>query len=346
MPFSHEIRTGLKVLAARLTGRRIPFFVQLMPTERCNLRCRYCYAQFGDRHRPDFPIDSLLKVIDGLAQLGTRNIMVAGGEPLLRKDIGRIVDRITGHNIRCSVNTNGILIPDRIDQIAKADMLSISLDGTREINDWYRGEGSYDRVIAGIKLARQRKIRVQIQLTLTRDLKRSFEHVNKIAEELGCFIGLNFLRPQERINGSVVEAGEGEDGEIKGFLVWLKKSDFRTLPYPPHLIDYVLGWPYEFGRHVILEKNELAGFAPIPCQAGKMLIAIDNTGDIFPCTKLFYSQPLGNCADGNIERAWAQLKPVNCQACLDLGCNLINSILRFNPIAIRGLLSTWRATKV
>ncbi len=329
--------------AGRLSGRRIPLFVQLMTTERCNLSCRYCYAEFGARHRPDFPREPLLRVIDGLGRLGCAFVMLAGGEPMLRKDIGEVIDRVKAAGMNCSLNTNGLLVPSRIEEIAGADMFSISLDGPPDIHDYYRGEGTYRKVIAAIEAGRRRGIRVQIQFTLTRELSRAFGHVEEIAREYGCFIGINFLRPQEKIEGGRVEAAEASDEEIGLFLDDLIANPRSVLPYPNYLLRYVRRWPYGFGRHLIAEEKDLKGFRPIPCQAGRYLIAIDNRGDVFPCTKLFYSEPLGNCLDGDIETAWKNLKPVNCRACLDLGCNLINDLLRLHPPALLGLLRNWRS---
>ncbi len=327
--------------ASRLAGRRIPLFVQLMTTERCNLSCRYCYAEFGGRRRPDFPLEPLLQVIDGLGRLGCAFVMLAGGEPMLRKDIGAVISRVKAAGMNCSLNTNGLLIPERIEEIAGTDLLSISLDGPPDIHDYYRGEGTYRKVIGAIEAGRRRGIRVQLQFTLTRDLAQAFAHVDSVAREYGCFIGINFLRPQDKIEGVRVEAAEASDEEIGAFLDDLIGHPRRVLPYPKHILRYVRRWPYGFGRHLITDREDLKSFRPIPCQSGRYLAAIDNRGDIFPCTKLFYSEPLGNCLDGDIEGAWLRLKPVNCQACLDLGCNLINDLLRFHPFALAGLLRNW-----
>ena len=345
MTFSPEARLAAAALTARWRGRRVPLFVQIMPTERCNLRCRYCYAEFGSRRRADFPLAPLIRVVDGLARLGTRVIMVAGGEPLLYPDLGKLIDRIVGHKIICSVNTNGITLPARIEEAARADMLSISLDGPPALHDEYRGKGTYEKARAAIALARERDIRVQIQFTLTRDVIGAFRHIEGVAEEEGCLIGINFLRPQERLDGSLQAAGEAGDEEVREFLRYLLRVQPRSLPYPPHLLRYVLRWPYGFGRHLIAEEKDLKGFRPIPCRAGSFLIAIDNAGDIFPCTKLFYVQPLGNCADGDIERAYAALKPLHCQACLDLGANIINDLLNFHPVSALGLFRLWLARR-
>ncbi|HOO78380.1 MAG TPA: radical SAM protein [bacterium] len=345
MTLGKEIRAAAGLTRARLLRRRVPFFVQLMPTERCNLRCRYCYAEFGHRVREDFPRDRILSVIDGLARLGTKVIMVAGGEPTLYEGLGEMIERISGHGIECSVNTNGLLVPRRLAELERADMLSISLDGPPEIHEHYRGKGTYERVLAAAESARARGLRVQFQFTLTREPIRAFRHVHEIAERMGCFIGINFLRPQERIDGTRVEAEEAGDEEIREFIGWLASERPATVPYPGYLFSYVLRWPYGYGRHLIRDRAELNGFKPIVCRSGNYLVAIDNVGDIYPCTKLFYSEPLGNCLDGGIERAWANLAPVRCQACLDLGCNLMNGFLGLHPRSLIGLSSAWLRTR-
>lgn len=342
MSLGGNIGLGLAVAKARTLGRRVPLFVQLMPTERCNLRCRYCYADFGYRVREDFPLDNILRVIDGLSRLGTRFIMVAGGEPMMRRDIGTIVREITSRGIECSVNTNGLAVAERIGEIASADMLSISLDGTRETHDYYRGEGSYEVAVAAARAARSRGLRVQFQFTMTRSLKENFQHVHKVAVELGCFIGLNFLRPQQHVDGQVDRQREASDEELREFLHWLIAAKPPRLPYPRHMLEYVLRWPYPYTVPYILRASELKGFHPIPCASGRFLIAIDNRGDIYPCTKLFYTKPLGNCLEGDIERAWRELEKVECQACLDPGCNYLNQLLQLNPRALRGFIRLFR----
>ena len=336
-----HFRLGVKVAKARLLKRRIPFFVQLMPTSRCNLNCKYCFAQFHEREGAHFPLPQLLKVIDGLAALGTRFIMVTGGEPMMYPDIAELLQRICSHKIECLLNTNGMRVAERMDEVDCVDIFSISLDGPKEIHDYYRGAGTYEIALEAVKAARAKGIRVQLQFTMTRDLINAFQSVHEIAEELGCFIGVNFLRPQKQAGGEVIEPGEATEGEIREFLDWLIKERPRRLPYPRRLLEYVSRWPYDFSHHIIDQKADLKGFEPIPCSTGRFLISIDNKGNIYPCTKWFYSRPLASCADGNIERAWHQLEPVNCQACLDLGCNFLNDTLRFHPSSLFCLLSVF-----
>ncbi|MEA1927038.1 MAG: radical SAM protein [Candidatus Auribacterota bacterium] len=338
----NRLHLGIKVAAARLSHRRVPFFVQLVPTSRCNLNCRYCFGEFHEREGDHFPLEKIEKVIDGLAELGTRFILLTGGEPMMHPRIADIVGRIGSHGIELLLGSNGLTIAERIDELEPVDTFSISLDGSRKHHDYYRGNGSYDIAMSAIRAARDHKKRVQLQFTMTRDLIDSFEDVNKTATELGCFIGINFLRPQRQAGGSVVNPDEATNQEIEEFIQYLIKTRPRTLPYPVSLLKKVSNWPYDYGRDVIYRREDLKGYKPITCSAGKLMMAIDNRGDIYPCAKWLYTRPLGNCLDGNIKKAWQELAEVNCVACLDLGFNLLNDTLHFSPGSLLGLLRSFR----
>lgn len=345
MTLGREIGTGIKVLSARLLGRRVPFFVQMAPTSACNLNCLYCFAQFHQREIQFFPFSRLKKVIEGLAELGTRFIMLTGGEPMMYPQIIPLIRLISENNIECLLNTNGVLVNGRMDELDGVDIYSISLDGPRELNDYYRGKGVYDKVLKVISEARSRGKRIQLQFTMTKNILEAFAHVNEIAEQYGCFIGINFLRPQSQVSGKVISPEEASQDEIMDFVDWLIKEKPWTVPYSPRLLRYVKNWPYDFRRHLIASKSELRGFKPIPCAAGRFMIAIEQQGNIFPCTKQFYGRPIGTCADGEIRKAWENLIPVHCQACLDLGCNLLNFNLRFVPSTLLGLARVLRGCR-
>lgn len=338
----NNISLGIRIAGARLRHRRIPFFVQLVPTSRCNLNCRYCFGQFHEREGIHFPRKNLLMVIDSLAALGTQFILLTGGEPMMYPHIADVVRRIGEHKIELLLGSNGLNIAERIDELAPVNTFSISLDGPRELHDYYRGDGSYDIAMNAVRAARERGRRVQLQYTMTRDLINSFEHVSRIAFELGCFIGINFLRPQRQARGLVVSPDEASNQEIEKFIYYLIKTRPEALPYPTPLLKRVVNWPYEYSRDVIIRRKDLQGYIPIPCSAGKFMVAIDNIGDIYPCAKWFYTRPLGNCIDGDMKKAWRELPEVNCQACLDLGFNLLNDTLRFSPSSLLNLLRSFR----
>ena len=69
-----------------------PILAQIVPIRRCNLACTQC-NEFDDHSAP-VSTDTMLERLDHLARLGTANIEVNGGEPLLHPDLDDIIRRI------------------------------------------------------------------------------------------------------------------------------------------------------------------------------------------------------------------------------------------------------------
>lgn len=341
----NRVLLGVRIASSRLLGSRIPFFVQLVPTSRCNLNCRYCFGEFHEREGEHFSLEKIGRVIDGLAQLGTRFILLTGGEPMMHPEISEIIRKISDHRIEIILGTNGLQVAERIEELSPVKTFSISLDGPREHHDYYRGAGSYDTAMKAIQAARNRGKGVQIQFTMTKDLVKSFEYIRSVAGELGCFIGINILRPQRQAEGGMKNPDESTEQEIDLFLDYLIETRPPELPYPRSLLKRLKSWPYDYGRDVIIRQEDLRGYDAIRCSAGRFMIAIDNRGNIYPCAKWFYTRPLENCGDGDIARAWRDLPAVQCAACLDPGFNLLNDTLRFNPASLLGLLRNFTREK-
>ena len=134
-----------------------PISVVLVVNNRCNLNCNYCFGDYGNRRDTDYTTEELVKIIDDLYDLGTRYMIVHGGETLLRKDIGYIVNYIKNKGIYVGFITNGILLQKKIDEIRNVDSLCISLDGRMEGNDLNRGKGAFEALLMRLNWL-QRKI--------------------------------------------------------------------------------------------------------------------------------------------------------------------------------------------
>ena len=105
--------------------------VNLHITERCNFKCRYCFAHFEDKN--DMGLSDWKRVIDNLKRSGmVTQINFAGGEPVLHKDFAEIVDYAYGQGFELSVISNGSLLLDRAnlpqDFFRKITTLGISVD--------------------------------------------------------------------------------------------------------------------------------------------------------------------------------------------------------------------------
>lgn len=69
-------------------------------TNRCNLMCKHCYAESNSRKpSEDLPLDTVKNVVDQLSDLGCVIIALAGGEPLMRKDLPQIIEYIKNKGI-------------------------------------------------------------------------------------------------------------------------------------------------------------------------------------------------------------------------------------------------------
>jgi MoaA/NifB/PqqE/SkfB family radical SAM enzyme len=130
----------------------------LVVNNRCDFNCSYCFGSYHQRRTKDYTTDELKQLIDKLYDMGTRYLNFHGGEALLRRDIGEIIDYVKQKGMYCCLITNGSLLHKKLDQVRIVDNLTISFDGAKENNDLNRGEGTYDKALSAIKLAIQEKI--------------------------------------------------------------------------------------------------------------------------------------------------------------------------------------------
>src|SRR5579863_10145044 len=106
-----------------------PLLAQIVPIRRCNLDCGYCNEY--DKTSAPVPLETMLRRIDKLGELGTAIITLSGGEPTLHPDLDAIIRRIRERGAIATLITNGLLLtPDRIRSLNRAglDYLQISID--------------------------------------------------------------------------------------------------------------------------------------------------------------------------------------------------------------------------
>jgi cyclic pyranopterin phosphate synthase len=136
-------------------------YLRISVTDRCNLRCVYCMPESGLPWIPKPDIltyEEIAQIVEAGASVGLRSIRLTGGEPLLRRDLVRLVDmlaRIPGID-DIALSTNGLLLAERAAELRDAGLrrVNISLDTLREDRFFAiaRRDG-LDRVIAGIDAA-------------------------------------------------------------------------------------------------------------------------------------------------------------------------------------------------
>ncbi|WP_292533363.1 adenosyl-hopene transferase HpnH [Methylocystis sp.] len=172
IPFRYIAKIGVYLLKQHLTGvRRYPLVLMMEPLFRCNLACAGC----GKIDYPDHILNKRLSVEDALRSVdecGAPVVVVAGGEPLLHKDLPQIVEGIIARRKFAIVCTNALLLAKKIDLFKPSPYFtwSIHLDGDKEMHDHaVCQDGVYDRAVEAIKLAKSKGFRVTTNSTFFSD---------------------------------------------------------------------------------------------------------------------------------------------------------------------------------
>ena len=175
----HQADTHRDIMGRPLRDLRISV------TDRCNFRCVYCMPKevFGRSYRfmdrkellTFEEIERLVRVFVGL---GVEKVRITGGEPLLRRDLERLVAGLAAiDGLDLTLTTNGALLPQKAQLLADAGLrrVTVSLDSLddalfREMND---ADFPVDRVLAGIDAAAAAGLPVKVNAVVKRGVNDS-----------------------------------------------------------------------------------------------------------------------------------------------------------------------------
>jgi hopanoid biosynthesis associated radical SAM protein HpnH len=169
IPIRQQVSVGLYVLGQHLRGvKRYPLVLMLEPLFRCNLACAGC----GKIDYPDEILNQRLSVdqcLEAADECGAPVVSIAGGEPLLHKEMDQVVEGLIARKKFVYLCTNALLLEKKLDLYKPSPYFtwSIHLDGDRETHDKEVCQaGTYDRAVAAIAKAKARGFRVNINCTL------------------------------------------------------------------------------------------------------------------------------------------------------------------------------------
>lgn len=277
-------------------------------TNRCNIHCKYCYAYTNETKYADFStssiIDDIIKLINKKEDLKL-SIVFHGGEPLLCwNNIAEIVVRLDENfkNVSYSIQTNGILLNNKIIDFAKSRniKIGISLDGANKQSNINRfGEdknGYFNKIIENINLLTLNDIEIGLLTVVTKDNLRDLQKSLIFFVEKGIKnFGFNFLLSKGR------GADYGAEVSINELInVYIEIAcyinDYNSLHERKDFIS-------ERTISVIiysLSHKPLGACFTTPCNAGESLLALDVNGDVYPCDEFVGSSDF--CI-GNVRQA-------------------------------------------
>jgi radical SAM protein with 4Fe4S-binding SPASM domain len=179
-----------------------PLIVVWDYTQACNLSCRHCYQEAA--HKPladELTTEQKLDLVDQMGYEYVPFLAMAGGEPLVSKDIWKVLERCKTRGVHTTVATNGTLLSQETCQRlveCGVKYVEISLDSIRaEEHDRFRGmEGAWKRTVEGIRNAAATKgLRAGMAMCVTRLNYHHAEPMINFAKDLGCttFVHFNFI---------------------------------------------------------------------------------------------------------------------------------------------------------
>lgn len=270
-------------------------------TRRCNLSCKHCYADAGDKwSQNEMTAEQIKKIIYDISynyasSVIDKRILLSGGEPFLRKDVIDIVKYIKSINATPLVNTNSLLIDEKSMDILRecnAELL-VSLDGaTRESHEFLRGTGTFDKTIEKIKLLKKHNVITKLSMTIHSgnidELGKFFE----LSEELdvdGIAVNiLNVLEKADKCNiervalKRVNEIIRNASKKSKKAFEYASMTDFANLG-----ALLLMNWKFVY------------------CGVGAASLVIDYDGSVYPCyNNMRPDSKIGNVLYDNMLDLW------------------------------------------
>ncbi len=305
-------KLGIEALGERALHRGIPLEGMFELTERCNLRCRFCYVcdrSAGIRQETEKTAREWLQMIRQAVDSGMLTCTFTGGEPFIREDFEEIYCKAYDMGLRLIVFTNATLIGER--EIAflskrKPDYLSISLYGATE--ESYRElcgtGGGFHRVAEAIDLLLGAGLNVELKTLALHPLLHEYEAIGQFAAEHHCPVKIDvYLGPCRDDPQLLLDKWRIPASKVRFVLDSLKNGYDHPLKHANGEIHHAPG--------------PQASIPAIPCMAGRRNFMITHDGRMLGCPTLteFETYPFTQ----GFQTAWVQLREMvqHAPCCLD-----------------------------
>jgi len=159
----------------------------------CNLECTHCLVSSGPGKAPGLPPEQLEILLDRAVDLGLERLYITGGEPLLRKDLFRLIGRATAeHGLEVIALTNGTIVQGPIlEGLRSLDRelvrFQISVDGASpNTNDPIRGEGTFEAALKGARSLADLGFDTSLSAVTTEDNLAELPKLPALARSVGA----------------------------------------------------------------------------------------------------------------------------------------------------------------
>jgi radical SAM protein with 4Fe4S-binding SPASM domain len=281
-----DLLTDEGVVVKRATVERAPVpslrYLELQITDRCNLRCRHCYI--GERPEShELTVARIRGVLREFEQMQGLRVLITGGEPLLHSSFDAVNALLPEFSLRKVLFTNGLLLSEKRLDGLNVHEIQISIDGMEKAHDLLRGQGTFFKAMAAVRLCLDKGIDVSVSTMVHAMNLGDFDEMDSLFRGLGI---------KDWTVDVPCSAGRLEED-----------SPFRVKPEEG---GKYLGYGFGGGIH-----SSAAGFG-----CGLHLMSVSADGRASKCT--FYTdRAIGRIEEG-LRECWLRIAPVRLS---DLACD-------------------------
>lgn len=270
-------------------------------TNRCNFRCTHCAFDSGVINLPELTLSELKKILRETKEIGGKRFDITGGEPLVRKDVEKIIQIGKKLGYKIELVTNGSLLTGKkLRRFKQLDLdgIAISLDGsTPEVYNQIRrrNEKTFYKVIENIRKAKRIGFYTKINTTIFSCNLKDIPNIIKLAINLGADeIGLYYFTPIGRGNRSKELSVDP--------LKWLNFIRKQLRLYENKGIKISLEFP-------LIERKHWNPNLGCIANKEKSHLQILPDGNVYPCAILAsYGKPIANLKTTSIKDIWNNTK--------------------------------------
>jgi len=208
-----------------------PLFVHFECTYRCNMKCSFCNVWRKNIFENEATTLEFEKRLVECWDLGCSVTSFTGGEPLLREDIGKLLE-FSSKNIGVFTGlvTNGILLDKKIGEISKyTDVLAVSFDvNNKQIFNRTRGVDAFEKVKKNIELAKRMGVEIDLFSVITKETFEFIDDTIEFAKSLELPIHFSSV---DNVPREFVEISEAEELKINENSKILKKLSEEKKKY-------------------------------------------------------------------------------------------------------------------
>jgi radical SAM protein with 4Fe4S-binding SPASM domain len=292
--------------------RRVPVSVVWEITLACDLACQHCGSRAGRRRRDELTTAEAIDLVGQIAELGTRDVGLIGGEAYLRKDWLEIVVAIKAAGMRCDLQTGGRNLSEaRVAAAAAAGLsgVGISLDGIGATHDEIRGvPGSFELALAALRRVKAHGLSSAVNTTIN---SRSLPQLRALMEliieagatnwQLAITTAMGnaadhpelLLQPWQMLEVMPLLAELAIEGKQRGLFL---QPASNVGYYGPHESTI---------RNVMDDEIHFHG-----CNAGDTVMGIEADGTIKSCPGLGKAYAGGNIRETRLREIWERSDPL------------------------------------